>query len=138
MLKKVSLFTIIVVLVLASLPTANVLARGNNEALEAKWDQLVTNFDRQSLTHNSVHNWVEHWLKTEKKASPSARAEIQKHLSICNSAFWGAQVIVARHAGFDSNGKVVDRVLAIKSIKDLAYYLRQHAGSVKSLREHMN
>ena len=37
----------------------------------------------------------------------------------------------------DASGQVIDRGLATKSIKDLAYYLRQHAGSVKNLQEHM-
>lgn len=143
-MKKVSLLTrctivaMLMALVLSSFPTMSVLAKGNTEALENKWDQLVTNYNRQSTHHNSVHNWVDHWFKTQKKASLSDKDEIRKHLSICNSAIASAGSIVAIHAGFDSNGNVVDRGAARRSIKDLAYYLRQHAGSVTNLIEHLD
>jgi hypothetical protein len=135
---KCTIVAILIMLVLSSLPTVNVFAKGNNQNLETKWDQLVTNYNRQSTHHNSVHNWVEHWTKTHKKVSSSEKAEVRKHLSICNSAIASAGTIVAKHAGFDANGKVIDRAAAQKSIKDLAYYLRQHAGSVKNLQEHIN
>jgi hypothetical protein len=140
-MKKVSVFAnatilaLLIALVLSSLPTASVFAKGNNTGLENKWDQLVTNFNRQSATHTSAHKWVEKWLKT--KHTTSEKEEVQKHLDICNSALASAGSIVWRHAGFDANGKVVDRASAIKSIKDLSNYLRQHAGSIKNLREHM-
>jgi len=134
---KATVFAILIALVLASLPTVSVVAAGNKPGLEKKWDQLVTNFNTQNTNHNGVHKWVDHWLKTHKKASVSEKAEIQKHLNICNSAILAAQAIVSQHAGFDANGKVVDRAQAIKSIKDLGYYLRQHAGSVKNLKVHM-
>jgi hypothetical protein len=143
-MKKVSLLArctiviMLVTLVLASFPTANVLAKGNNQNLENKWDQLVTNYNRQSTTHNSVHNWVDHWFKTQKKASLSDKAEIRKHLVICNSAMASAGSVVATHAGFDAQGNVVDKGQARKSIKDLAYYLQQHTGSVKNLKEHLD
>jgi hypothetical protein len=143
-MKKVSLLarcTIVIMLVavvLASFPTANVLAKGNNQNLEDKWDQLVTNYSRQSTHHNSVHKWIDHWFMTQKKTSLSDKNEIRKHLSICNSAIASAGSIVAIHAGFDASGNVIDRGAARKSIKDLAYYLRQHAGSVKNLIEHLD
>ena len=134
---KGAIIAILFALVLSSLPTASVLAAGNNGKLEEKWDQLVTNFDKQSVNHNSAHKWVENWLKTEKHATSSDKAEVRKHLSICNSALASAGSIVWSHAGFDASGKVIDKGLANKSIKDLAYYLRQHAGSIKNLQEHM-
>lgn len=134
-LAKGIILAILIALVLSSFPTANVLAGSNTKDLEDKWDQLVTNYNKQSLTHNGAHRWVENWLKTHKNASE--RVEVKKHLSICNSALMSAQVIVSSRAGFDAKGKVIDRALALKSIKDLGYYLRQHAGSVKNLLEHM-
>jgi hypothetical protein len=139
-MKKISLLTkgtivaILLALVLSSFPTANALAKGDTK-LEEKWDQLVTNYNRQSVNHNGAHKWVANWLKS--KQSASDKEEIQKHLSICNSALASAGSIVWKHAGFDSTGKVIDKGLARESIKDLAYYLRQHAGSIKNLREHM-
>jgi hypothetical protein len=140
-MQKISLFTkgtivaILLALVLSSFPTVSVLAKGNTQGLENKWDQLVTNYNRQSTTHNSAHKWVENWLKS--KHGVSEKEEVQKHLSICNSALVSAGTIVWRHAGFDANGTVVDRALARQSIKDLANYLRQHAGSIKNMKEHM-
>jgi hypothetical protein len=133
---KVTIVAILITLILSSFPMTSVVAKGNNENLENKWDQLVTNFDKQSRTHNSAHKWVENWLKS--KHSVSDKEEVQKHLTICNSALASAGSIVWKHAGFDANGKVVDRGSAVKSIKDLSNYLRQHAGSIKNLREHMN
>ena len=138
MLAKCTIIAVLIALVLSSFPTVNVLAKGDTPNLEKKWDQLVTNYNRQSTRHDSVHNWVDHWFKTHKEASYSEKAEVSKHLSICNSAIASAGTVVANHAGFDSNGKLVDRAAAQKSIKALAYYLRQHAGSVKNLQEHIN
>jgi UDP-3-O-[3-hydroxymyristoyl] glucosamine N-acyltransferase len=131
-------FAVLIALVLASLPTVSVVAKGNNQGLENKWSQLVDNYTRQSSNHNSAHRWVDHWLKTKKNASVSEKNEIQKHLNICNSAIIAAGSIVSKHAGFDAQGKVIDRAAARKSIKDLSYYLRQHIGSIRNLEGHLN
>jgi hypothetical protein len=134
---KAAMLAILITLVFASFPTASAFARGDQPALQSRWSDLVNNFERQSINHLSAHRWVEHWLATHKKASVSERAEIEKHLTICNSAFMSAAAIISEHAGFDAKGKVVERASAVKSIKDLAYFLRQHAGSLKNLQEHM-
>jgi hypothetical protein len=135
---KATVFALLIALLFASFPTASVVAKGTNQGLEEKWSQLVDNYTRQSSNHNSAHKWVDHWLKTHKKASTTEEAEVQKHLAICNSAISSAGSIVSKHAGFDTKGQVIDRAAAIKSIKDLSYYLRQHAGSIKNLKAHMN
>jgi len=135
---KATVFALVIVLLFASFPTTSVIAKGNNQGLEDKWSQLVDNYVRQSSTHNGAHRWLDHWLMMNKKASVSQKDELQKHLTICNSAIMAAGSIVSKHAGFDSKGKVIDRGAAIKSIKDLSYYLRQHVGSLKNLDEHMN
>ena len=135
---KAITFAILIALVFASLPMTNVVAKGNNEDLEKKWDQLVSAFNTQYSHHASVHKQVDRWFTTHKKASLSDKAEVQKHLSICNSAILSAAAIVSKHAGFDTKGNVIERASALRSIDSLRYYLRQHAGSVKNLREHMN
>lgn len=137
-LAKCTVLALLAALVLSSFPAVTVLAKGNNANLENKWDQLVTNYNRQSINHISAHKQVDHWFETLKKSSSSDKAEVAKHLSICNSAIASAGAIVSSHAGFDANGKLVDKAAAQKSIKDLAYYLRQHAGSLKNLQEHTN
>jgi hypothetical protein len=135
---KAIAFATLIALLFASLPTASVVAKGTNQGLEDKWSQLVTNYNRQSSNHSSAHKWVDHWQKTHKKATASEKAEVDKHLAICNSAIVAAGTIVSKHAGFDANGEVIDRGAAIKSIKDLSWYLRQHAGSIKNLAGHVN
>lgn len=135
---KATVFAILFALVFASFPTASVMAKETNQGLEDKWSQLVDNYYRQSSNHNSAHKWADHWLKTHKKASDSKTTNVEKHLNICNSAIMAAGAIVSQHAGFDAKGNVIDRGAARKSIKDLSYYLRQHAGSIKNLNEHIN
>jgi hypothetical protein len=135
---KATVLAILIALLFASFPTTGVIAKGNNQGLEDKWSQLVSNYTRQSSTHNGVHKWIDHWLVTHKKATVSEKNEVQKHLTICNSALMAAGSIVATHAGFDAKGNVIDRGAARKSIKDLSYYLRQHIGSINNLEEHLN
>jgi hypothetical protein len=135
---KATVLALLIALLFASLPTTNVVAKETNQGLEKKWDQLVNNFTNQSSNHNAAHKWVDHWLKTHKKASSSEKAEVQKHLDICNSAIMSAGTIVSNHAGFDGEGNLVERASAIRSIKDLSYYLQRHAGSIRSLSEHVN
>lgn len=134
-LAKCTIISILLALAVSAFPTASVFA-GANTNLEDKWDQLVTRYNTQMVKHNGAHNAVDHWLVVHKYARASEKAEIRKHLSICNYAAYAAGIIVADHAGFDAKGNVTDRATAIKSIKDLSYYLQQHAGSVKNLHEH--
>lgn len=132
---KVTVLALLMAFLFASLPTASVLAKETNTGLENKWDQLITNYNRQYTNHDAAHRWVDHALK---KGSASKQAELLKHLQICNSSIVAAGIVVSKHAGFDAQGNVVDRAAAIKSIKDLSYYLRLHAGSIKNLKAHIN
>lgn len=128
---------VLMALLLASLSTISVLAKGNTQGLEDKWDQLISNYNRQYVNHNSVHHWAEVWLERNRDASDDAKANIQRHLDICNSAMAGATAIVVKHEGFDSNGKVVDKAAARQSIKDLNLLLVKHAASVRNLAAHI-
>lgn len=132
---KAAVLAILIALMMASLPTASVVAKDTNTSLEDKWDQLVNNYSTQNANHASVHKWVDHWMI---KAAASRKAEVQKHLAICNSSIVAAGIVVSKHAGFDAKGRLVDRSAAIKSIKDLTYYLQLHAGSVRNLKAHIN
>lgn len=136
-LSKGIAITILIALVLSFIPMMTVVAKGNNGDLETKWSQLVTNYDRQYSSHASVHKWVDRWFKTHKKASLADKTEVQKHVGICNSAILAAGTIISKHTGFDTKGTVIDRASALKSIDNLSYFLRQHAGSVKNLKEHI-
>ena len=132
---KVSVLAVLLALLVAALPTANAVAKDTSSSLEKKWSQLVGAYHTQYSRHDSVHNWVDAWLKN---APNSKKADVMKHLDICNSSIIGAGIVVSKHAGFDAKGNLVDRAAAIKSIKDLRYYLQLHIGSVKNLREHIN
>jgi hypothetical protein len=132
---KLSVLAIVIALMLAALPTANAVAKDTKSGLENKWSHLVDAYRTQYSRHDSVHKWVDAWLKN---APNSKKADVLKHLEICNSSIIGAGIVVSKHAGFDAKGNVVDRAAAIKSIKDLRYYLQLHTGSVKNLKEHIN
>jgi hypothetical protein len=129
---------VLMALLLAALSTIGVVAKGNTQGLEEKWDQLIGNYNRQSISHNNAHHWAEVWLVRNKDASAADKAKIQRHLDICNSALAGATNIVVKHEGFDSNGKVVDKAAAQKSVKDLNLLLLKHAASVRNLSAHVN
>ncbi len=129
---------VLMALLLASFSTISVVAKGNTQGLVDKWDQLIGNYNRQSIAHNSAHHWAEVWLMQNKNASAADKAKIQKHLDICNSALAGATAIVMKHEGFDSSGKVVDKAAARQSIKDLNLILLKHAASVRNLSAHVN
>lgn len=121
MLRKIPVFAILIALVLASFPTFGISAKGViNTQLERKWDQSVTNFNNQNFNHGRIHKLVDNRLSTNNIARASEKAKVQKHLSIYSSAIESAAVIVANHAGYDRDGKVIDR--------DLAYCLQMHAG----------
>ncbi len=135
---KLISIAVLLALMLASFSTVGVAAKSTNTGLESKWDQLVTNYNRQALTHNSAHHWAEVWLMQNKNASAADKAKIQKHLDICNSALAGATTIVTKHEGFNAKGKVVDKSAAEKSIKDLNKMLLTHATSVRNLSAHVN
>lgn len=139
MFKKATVFALLFVLVLASFPTFNVLAKDAiAEKMEAKWDQLVENYNTQSSKHEQIHKQVENYLKTGKNIKASEKTELERHLAICNSALDSAKTIVNNHPGFDAKGNVIDRAVAEKTLKTLANTLAQHAGSVRSLKTHMN
>ncbi|MEW6084563.1 MAG: hypothetical protein AB1607_08210 [Chloroflexota bacterium] len=136
MLRKLTVIAILIALVISAFPTAGVLAAGKTDKeLEKKWEQLVDNFNRQEMNHVKVHKWADAWLANNTAAKD--RTEVERHLSVCDSALVTAQAIVARHAGFNAKGKVTNINLAYKSIKDLGNALRMHAGSVKNIIEHV-
>lgn len=136
MLRKLTVIAILIALLISAFPTAGVIAAGGTEKeLEKKWEQLVNNFNRQEMDHVKVHKWAAAWLAKNKTAKD--RTEVERHLSVCDSAIVTAEAIVDRHAGFNANGKVINLNLAYKSIKDLGNAMRMHAGSVKNIVEHV-
>jgi len=131
---RVISLAVLIALLLASFPTAATAAKTNKSGLEAKWAKLVDSYNRQSLTHNSAHHWVEQWMSNHRRAPNSKKTELRTALSMSNTAWAQATSIVMSHNGFDANGNVVDKAAARQSIKDLAKALQRYSGSVRSLK----
>lgn len=136
MLRKLTVMAILFALLISAFPTAGVLAAGpTNKELEKKWDGLLLKYDQQTMNHQKAHKWVEAWLVKDTKATAKEKAEVEKYLFVCNTALDSATVIVNRHAGFDLNGKVINKNLAFKSIRDLSNALNLHAVSVRKIQQ---
>lgn len=134
---KATAIAVVIALVLATLPTVSVFAANDsNKNIEKKWDAAVSAYERQAMNHKAAHNLAENILKTAKPFKASEKAEVERHLATCNSSLYAAQAVVTAHRGFDAAGKVIDRGLAIESIKLLTKYVQQHAASVKNIKEH--
>lgn len=135
MFKKMFVFAIIAALVLAALPTTGVFASSGRKAdLESKWEELNNILTTQSFQHTKVENMDKNWhKKIEGKTSTSDQGIYYRNMSKCDSAFMAAQNIAWLHAGFDKNGKVIDTGLASKSVKNLNWYLQQHAAALRQL-----
>ena len=134
---KATVIAVVLALMLATLPTVSVFAANDsNKNIEKKWDAAVSAYERQAMNHKSAHNLADNILKTAKNIKASEKAEVERHLATCNTALYSAQAVVTAHRGFDANGKVLDRALAIESIKLLNKYVQQHAAAVKNIKEH--
>jgi len=136
MFRKITILAVLIALVVSVLPTVGVFAATDTKKdLETKWDQLVTNFNRQNQDHNKAHKWFEAWLVENKNASD--RPEVERHFAACNSAMLTAHSIVAKHEGFNEKGKVINKNVAYRSIRELADVLRTHTASVKNILQHV-
>lgn len=131
---RVVSFAVLIALLLASFPTAAEAAKSSHRGLEAKWSKLVDRYNRQSITHNNVHQWVDQWMIDNSSASRSKKADLRKYLAMADTAWSSATVIAMQHRGFDSNGKVVDKAAAQQSLKDLARALQRYTGAMKNLK----
>ena len=131
---RVISLAVLIILLLASFPTAVAAAKDNNRGLEAKWAKLIDLYDRQSIIHNSAPRWVAQWMSDHRKAPARKKAELQKDLARSNEAWAQVPSIVMRHNGFDAQGNVVDKAAARQSVKDLSRALQRYNASLKKLR----
>ena len=138
MFKKLTVIAVLLALMLASFPVSSVFAKGPIvDNMEIKWDQLVQRYNTQSFTHERTHKVVADFIKTTKHLKAADKAELDKHLAICNSALATAKTIVTNHPGFDAKGNVIDTTVAQKTLNTLADALQRHIGSINNLNEHM-
>jgi hypothetical protein len=134
---RVISIAVLMAIMLAAFPATTAVAKTNDQGLAVKWHELVTSYNRQSVTHNSAHHWVEVWLKQHKNASAADKAKVEKHLSTCNSALAAAAAVVMKHEGFNAKGDVVDKAAAKRSVTKLNQALLLHAGSIRQLEAHI-
>jgi hypothetical protein len=131
---RVLWFAVLIALLLASFPTAATAAPTNESGLEGKWAKLVATYNRQSRFHDGANRWVEQWIADNPKASKSKKAELRKALLTSNTAWTAATYIAMRHNGFDTEGNIVDRAAAQKSVKDLSRALQRYSGAIRSVK----
>ena len=135
----VASIAMIIALVLAVLPGINVAAASDRDKdLKKEWEAAVDAYYAQESTHPKAHKMAENWLKANKDASQTDKNHVLRHLEICNASLSTGYWFVYNHPGFDSSYNVTDRQLARDSIKQLRAYINQHAGSVRSIKQHTN
>ncbi len=130
-------FTVLVTLLLASFPTATAVAaeKTNNRGLEAKWAKLIATYKRQTANHDSAPRWVAQWLTDYPREKVAKKKEIRSDLAASNAAWAPVQALVMSHNGFDSNGHVVDRAAAQRSVTELSRAIQRYIRSVRTLKE---
>lgn len=141
MLRKVSVFAMLIAIVLASFPSVGVQAAGGEQAkkLEAKWTQYVKGVDRITLMHDQIDVRAAKWLKDHKDAPENIRTQVANHLNAYHTNLDAAKALIQARDGFDAKGKVIDLEAANKTIKHLGeHYVLLVAAwqGLKSLDSH--
>lgn len=125
MLRKVSVFAMLIAIVLASFPSVGAQAAGGEQAkkLEAKWSQYVKSVNRMTFLHDKIDVKAAKWLKEHKHAQEHTRYQIANHLDAYHANLDAAKAIVQAHEGFNAKGKVVDIGAADKTVKHLGDHI---------------
>ena len=127
---KSTVFAIIIALTLVAISTTSVFAapgyRSNNRndpGLESKWKTELNALQKYQYLESQVPQWISMWSKTHH--SHHQRAEKNRYANQVHLALQQAEIIAQKHAGFDANGKVIDKIQAAQSVQKLATYLHQ-------------
>jgi hypothetical protein len=119
---KMIIISLILALMLASLPLANVLAAPastiETDDLPREWKNKLDNLRAYSLFYTQVRVYPADFEDRDQLAR--AHFLLEKY----GVALKQANTLVVTHPGFDSNGKVTDEKLAVDSVNDLAETLR--------------
>jgi hypothetical protein len=119
---KMLIISLILALMLASLPLANVLAAPasvtETDDLPREWKNKLDNLRAYSLFYTQVR------LYPADFEDPGDLARAHFLLEKYGVALKQANTLVVTHPGFDSNGKVTNEQLAVDSVNDLAETLR--------------
>ena len=119
---KMFIISLILALVFASLPFANVLAAPasvtETDDLPREWKNKLDNLRAYSLFYTQVRLYPADFEDRDQLAR--AHFLLEKY----GVALRQANTIVATRPGFDINGKVTNEKLAVQSINDLAENIR--------------
>ena len=92
------------------------------QGLESRWKNELITLQRYRFLDNQVGKWIDEWAQ----AHPSLhRRAKNRYANEVHLALQQAETLVARHPGFDANGKVINNIQAAQSIENLENYLKQ-------------
>ncbi len=146
LIKVVSRSTVlatIIALSLASISATSVFAAGqahresairsSDLGLASQWKTEVAAFKAAELTDKSIGKWATEWK--EIKRSPDDLRKEGRYAALAAADLRQAELLVAKHAGFNAEGKVTNKVQANQAIQDLALALhRFHMDVADKLR----
>lgn len=128
-----TVFATIIALTLVSISVTSVFAAGplyqsnsgnSNQGLESKWKAELASLQSYKSLENQIATWMSVWLKTN-QLSHSRRAKENGYANEVHLTLQQAEIVAAKHAGFDAQGRVTDKTQATQSIKNLSGYLHQ-------------
>src|SRR6266498_2447139 len=132
LISRNTVFATIIVLTLISISVTSVLAAdpvaGSNTqnrelGLEAKWKNELATLEKYKFLDNQIGKWMGVWLGTNR--SHHARAKKNGYINEVHLALQQAEMIAAKHAGFDEKGNVINKNQAAQSVKNLSIYLHK-------------
>ena len=134
---KMILASLVLVLLFASLPAANVFAAPASHQgptiikkdLELAWKNKLRQLRGQGFYYDNVRFYPADF----DKASDLAR--VHGYLEKYGVALRQANTIVFNHAGFDVNGRVTNEIQADQAVRDLAMYLHMMRGLREKIEE---
>ena len=125
LLQKLFVATLVIALLLASLPARAALAAPasdgtsvNTKEMQREWDNKVQKVEDNSMFYQRVRVYPADFEDQDELALA------HEYLNNYGVALRAAQRIVFNHAGFDQKGKVSNENLADQSLKDLGENLR--------------
>ena|SRR5215207_3174219 len=134
---KMILISLVIALLFASFPAANVFAAPASDQgptiikkdLELGWKNKLRQLRAQGLYYDNVRFYAADFDK------PADLARVHGYLEKYGVALRQATTIAFNHTGFDINGRVTNEIQADKTVRDLAMYLHTMRGLREKIEE---
>jgi hypothetical protein len=137
MLKKIvyrsTVFATIIALSMATISATSAFAAGQSHrensirstdlGLVSQWKAEVAAYKADRFMESSIGKWATEWRET-KRSSTDMHKE-NRYAAQAAADIFQAEQLVAKHPGFNDQGKVTDRVIANQSIQNLALDLHR-------------